>query len=80
MRRLSMRRRLPVRRLRVRLASLRRLWLRRLWLLLPMGPLQHLLKPTPFKSSGQQRVIVAGLIPSGRPLILCLFAVLSHLQ
>jgi hypothetical protein len=37
-----MRRRLPVRR-RVRLAPLRRLWLRWLWLLLPMGPLQHLL-------------------------------------
>jgi hypothetical protein len=43
MRRLSMRRRLPLRRLRVRLARLRRLWLRWLWLLLAMGTLPHLL-------------------------------------
>jgi hypothetical protein len=45
MRRLSVRRRLPVRR-RLRLARLRWLWLRRLWLLLVMGTLRHLLKGT----------------------------------
>ena len=43
MRRLSLRRRLPLRRLRVRLARLRRLWLWWLWLLLAMGSLPHLL-------------------------------------
>ena len=45
MRRLSMRRRLPLRR-RMWLARLRRLWLRRLWLLRVMGTLPHLLKGT----------------------------------
>ena len=48
MRRLSMRRRLPLWRwpLRLRLARLRWLWLRRLWLLRVMGTLPHLLKDT----------------------------------
>jgi hypothetical protein len=44
MRRLPVRRRLPLRRLRVRLARLWRLWLRRLWLLRVLGTLPHLLK------------------------------------
>ena len=81
MRRLSMRRRLPVRR-RVRLA---RLWLRRLWLLLAVGPLPHLLKGTTFKFSGQKRAFVAGLIlhRAGHSFYFCilsLFAVSSHLR
>ena len=83
MRRLSMRRRLPVRPLRVRLAWLRRLWLRRLWLLLAVGPLPHLLSRTTFESSGQKRVFVAGLIlhRAGHSFyILSLFAVSSHLR
>ena len=47
MRRLSVRRRLPVRwPLWLRLARLRWLWLRRLWLLPFMGTLRHLLKGT----------------------------------
>ena len=85
MRRLSMRRRLPVRPLRLRLARLRRLWLRRLWLLLAVGPLPHLLKRTTFKFSGQKRAFVAGLIlhRAGHSFYFCilsLFAVSSHLQ
>jgi hypothetical protein len=44
MRRLPVRRRLPLRSLRVRLARLWRLWLRRLWLLRVLGTLPHLLK------------------------------------
>jgi hypothetical protein len=46
MRRLSVRRRLPLWPLRLRLARLRWLWLRRLWLLRFMGTLPHLLKGT----------------------------------
>jgi hypothetical protein len=49
MRRLSMRRRLPLRR-RMWLARLRRLWLRRLWLLRVMGTLPHLLGQTRIKA------------------------------
>jgi hypothetical protein len=84
MRRLSMRRRVPVRR-RVRLARLWRLWLRWLWLLLAVGPLPHLLKRTTFEFSGQKRVFVAGLIShrAGHSFYFCilsLFAVSSHLQ
>jgi hypothetical protein len=50
LRRLSLRRRVPLRWLRMRLAWLRWLWLRRLRLLLAMGPLPHLLKGTQYKA------------------------------
>ena len=85
MRRLSVRRRLPLRRLRVRLARMRWLWLRWLWLLLAVGPLPHLLRRPTFKFSGQNRVFVAGLIAyrAGHSFYFCilsLFAVSSHLQ
>jgi hypothetical protein len=50
LRRLSLRRRVPLRWLRMRLAWLRWLWLRRLRLRLAMGPLPHLLKGTQYKA------------------------------